>query len=205
MMKDVKDVEQVLMFEKTAQTYTDLCAKRQIARASEDFDTAVTCDAQIKYLNELILKSDNYQTIVDIISSKRSDDYVAGDYSSVGKADFALNSLRDGLIDSKTNDLIDLSRQQYEAEVLGDTETVNMLDAELRATCEGYVDQGIIGEVCDCLEAKIHNVFDIIPTDFPSPSEMAEIKIEEDILKNASGYVLTTDWKITDPFATEQQ
>jgi len=204
-MKDkILDVEQVLMFEKTAQRYTDLCAKRQIARASEDFDTAVTCDAQIKYLNELILKSDNYQTIVDIITTKRSDDYVAGDFSNVGKADSALFSLKDGLINSRTSDLVDLSRQQYEAELYGDTETVNMLDAELRSTCQGYVEQGIIGDVCDCLEARIHNVYDTITTDFPSPSDMAEVKIEEDILKNASGYVLSTDWKITDPFATQQ-
>ena len=203
-MKEVKDVEQIFMFEKTAQTYTDLCTKRQLAKVGEDFDTAISCDEQIRYLNELILKSDNYQTIVDIISSKRSEDYTAGDYSSVGKADFALNSLRQGLIDSKTNDLIDLSRQQYVAEVNGDTETYNMLDSELRSTCEMYVDQSIIGDVCDCLEAKIHSVYDTIPTDFPSPMEMAEVKIEEDILKNASGYVLTTDWKITDPFATEQ-
>ena len=204
-MKDkILDVEQVFMFEQTAQRYTDLCAKRQIARASEDYDTAVTCDAQIKYLNELILKSDNYQTIVDIITTKRSDDYVAGDFSNVGKADSALFSLKDGLINSRTSDLVDLSRQQYEAEVNGDTETVNMLDAELRSTCQGYVEQGIIGDVCDCLEARIHNVYDTIPTDFPSPSDMAEVKIEEDILKNASGYVLSTDWKITDPFTTQQ-
>lgn len=204
-MKDkILDVEQVFMFEQTAQRYTDLCAKRQIARASEDFDTAVTCDAQIKYLNELILKSDNYQTIVDIISSKRSDDYVAGNFSNVGKADSALFSLKDGLINSRTSDLVDLSRQQYEAELYGDTETVNMLDAELRSACQGYVEQGIIGDVCDCLEARIHNVYDTITTDFPSPSDMAEVKIEEDILKNASGYVLSTDWKITDPFATQQ-
>ena len=204
MMKEVKDVEQVFMFEQTAQRYTDLCAKRQIAKASKDYDTAVTCDEQIKYLNELILKSDNYQTIANIISSKRSEDYASGDYSSVGKADSALHSLRDGFIDSKTNDLIDLSRQQYIAEFYGDTETVNMLDAELRSTCAGYVDQGIIGEVCDCLETKINTVYDLIPTDFPSPAEMDEIKIEEDILKNASGYVLTTDWKIQDPFAEQQ-
>ncbi len=132
-----------------AKEYVFLCGDTLKAHDMGDEDLIAFCHEKIDQFNSVILKTEHYDELFEILNAQK-DNATSAEPTvefSEEQLDTALSFLRTGLIESRANDLIDLSKQHQIATNAGNTEEIITLETQLTDCCAWLNQEGTLMEV----------------------------------------------------------